>query len=175
MIAQFPHTSKELTHWRPRESSFGNALYIATFRAESQTPLGTACRSTTLPREPPRPLLTELGNHLLGQRGYRHGAPSGAVRFAREREIWRSEAALGARYWRGLRLAVRRVQPDSAPVAASRAGYFGLRISAFFRISGFGLQVWGTDRGYQREQTTPTYGIFRRMVSRCAQSGFGAG
>jgi len=55
-------------------------MFIATPRAESQAPLGAACRPTTSFREPSMPLLTELGNHLLGQLGYRHGAPTGAAR-----------------------------------------------------------------------------------------------
>jgi hypothetical protein len=174
-LAQLLHTSNGLTHWTPRESSVGSAMFIATFRAESQAPSGAACRPTTRSPEPPMPLLTELGTHLLVSLGYKHDAPNGAVPPTQECEMCRPEAAPGARFLRGPRLAVRRVQDQSAPIAASRAGYFGLRVSAFFRISGFGLRVWETDSRDVREQPVPTYVVFRRTVSRCAQSGLGSG
>jgi hypothetical protein len=77
----------------PRESSVRSAMFIATFRAESQAPLGAACRPTTPSREPSMPLLTELENHLLGQPGYRHGAPNGAVPPTQVREMYRPDSA----------------------------------------------------------------------------------
>jgi hypothetical protein len=40
-------------------------------------------------REPSMPFLTELENHLLGQPGYRYGAPSGAVPPTQECEMCR--------------------------------------------------------------------------------------
>jgi hypothetical protein len=66
-------------------------MFIATPRAESQAPLGAACRPTTPSREPSMPLLTELVNHLLGQPGYRHVAPTGAVPPTQECEKCRLE------------------------------------------------------------------------------------
>ena len=66
-------------------------MFIATPRAESQAPLGAACRPTTPSREPSMPLLTELVNQLLGQPGYRHGAPTGAVPPTQECEKYRLE------------------------------------------------------------------------------------
>jgi hypothetical protein len=171
--------SNGLAHCRPRESSVGGVVFIATFRAESQTLSGAACYPTTTCREAPMPLLTELEHHPLGQPGYRHRAPSGAVRHcSRVRGVQakgRLKAVHGGRYLRGSWLAARRVKNRSTPVTACGACYFGIRISAFFRISGFGFRIWETNSSCEREQPNPSYGIFRRMVSRCAQSGFGAG
>ena len=161
--------------WTLRASAKRSLMFVATFRAKSRASPGAACRPTMPCHEPAVPLLAELDNKLLGQTGYRHGAPNGAIRPAQESEMRRRGAAPRARYPRGPRLTVPRVHGHPALVAASRAGYFGLRVSAFFRVSDFGLRVWGTDSSSDRELTVPSYGVFRRTVSRCAQSGFGSG
>jgi hypothetical protein len=57
-------------------------MFIATFRAESQAPLGAACSPTTPSREPSTPLLRELENHLLRQSAFHssqtHAPPAAA-------------------------------------------------------------------------------------------------
>jgi NADH-quinone oxidoreductase subunit M len=75
------HAPEGLAQNTFRESSVRSAMFIATFRRGNRAPLGAACRPAAS-REPNMPLLTELEDSLVEHPCYKHGAPSGANRFA---------------------------------------------------------------------------------------------
>ena len=54
-------------------------MFIAKVRNGCQAPLGAACRSIQTGNSD-MPLLAELENRLVEPRGYKHGAPDGAIR-----------------------------------------------------------------------------------------------
>jgi hypothetical protein len=170
-----PDDSRKL-RWGRRVYSHVPRREPSSFRSSFRSGM---CHPTPICREAPMPLLTELEHHPLGQPGYRNRAPSGAVRHcSRVRGVQakgRLKAVHGGRYLRGSWSAARRVENRSAPITACGACYFGIRISAFFRISGFGFRICETNSSCEGEQSNPSYGAFRRTVSRCAQSGFGSG
>src|ERR1019366_7974279 len=63
------------------ESSARSAMSIAKLCCGNQAPLGAACPPASSGK-PNMPLLTELENSLVEQPCYKHGAPTGAYRFA---------------------------------------------------------------------------------------------
>ncbi len=79
-------TPKELTAGAPDDGSARSAMFIAKPCPGSQAPAGAACGPPPAP-ESSVPRLSELENHPVEPRDYRHAAPDGALSSARGRAL----------------------------------------------------------------------------------------
>ena len=102
------------------DSSVRSGMSIAKLQPESQAPLGAACRPTPM-RGQDMPLLTELENYLAGPRGYKHGAPNGAVPSAQGCEVSGLKAGVRANSNPTLPKTPAAVEPGASP---GRSGDF---------------------------------------------------